>query len=146
MEIHLKYIPPVIADQQHQVTGDLADCWDREKGEMGEEWIAKRKSPPTGRPGSPCYHVGCDPVPAVANNGTPTPNPMRQELDQPLNWNPTDERETRFSIQFNPRKISRKAWFQMSNQISKYGPPSGAHKNQTQHPRKKQPKTSDCNR
>ena len=70
MEIHLKYIPPVIVDQQHQVTGDLADCWDREKGEMGEEWIAKRKSPPTGRPGSPCYHVGCDPVPAVANNGS----------------------------------------------------------------------------
>ena len=95
----MKYIPPVIVDQQHQVTGDLADCWDREKGEMGEEWIAKRKSPPTGRPGSPCYHVGCDPVPAVANNGTPTPNPMRQELDQPLNWNPTDERETRSSIQ-----------------------------------------------
>ena len=133
MEIHLKYIPPVIVDQQHQVTGDLADCWDREKGEMGEEWIAKRKSPPTGRPGSPCYHVGCDPVPAVADNGTPTPNPMRQELDQPLNWNPTDERETRFSIQFNPWKISRKAWFQMSNQISKYGPPSGAHKNQARH-------------
>ena len=32
MEIHLKYIPPVIVDQQHQVTGDLADCWDREEG------------------------------------------------------------------------------------------------------------------
>ena len=80
MEIHLKYIPPVIVDQQHQVTGDLADCWDREKGEMGEEWIAKRKSPPTGRPGPPCYHVECDPVPAVATTGR-VGGQIKQQLD-----------------------------------------------------------------
>ena len=38
------YFQSYVVDQQHQDTGDMADCWQREKGDMGVEGFAKIKS------------------------------------------------------------------------------------------------------